>query len=476
MPLCTVNVSGTGDFAPEYLAQRNSGTIAFNAIYFNVSGNGRFTAPASVPEWTVLTSGAGTPVVTAASGAEVNYLGDVVVASGTTLAFAGDASAKPYFAMNCDISGAGTIAVENAVLDLTGDVSFDDFTGSLTVRDGGVIILPADEVAPFPITLEAGARVIATVTETPDGTAAFLGAIASLPASGTATIELDLPNSMPEGAVYTLSTSELPAGAAEHLAVEFGGAAGATTAGAVGLGENGEVTVTITESENKGGALVWAGATDETVTANESVLAWERLGGDGTKLPFYPNLPLLFNDVAALKTVQVADAVKTGAVTFDAAGNYTLRGAAKINATTVEKKGAGTLEVNGAGFAAPETVTVKSGVLKLGDGATMDSVGNKDTRIVVKDGATIDLNTWSRMARPSTSTRSSPLPTTRDAARCCRTRSSRSAARAGVCRYLAESAGARGRVVQRDDCRHEPHRPSQAGQRDIRGQHVAHGR
>ena len=393
MPLCTVNVSGTGDFAPEYLAQRNSGTIAFNAIYFNVSGNGCFTAPASVPEWTVLTSGAGTPAVTAAPGAEVNYLGDVVVASGTTLAFAGDAAAKPYFAMNCDISGAGTIAVENAVLDLTGDVSFADFTGSLTVRDGGVIILPADEVAPFPITLEAGARVIATVTETPDSTAAFLGAIASLPASGTATIELDLPNSMPEGAVYTLSTSELPAGAAEHLAVEFGGAAGATTAGAVGLGENGEVTVTITESENKGGALVWAGATDETVTANESVLAWERLGGDGTKIPFYPNLPLLFNDTAALKTVQVADAVKTGPVTFDAAGNYTLRGAAKIDATTVEKKGAGTLEVNGAGFAAPETVTVKSGVLKLGDGATMDSVGNKDTRIVVKDGATIDLNT-----------------------------------------------------------------------------------
>ena len=393
MPLCTVNVSGTGDFAPEYLAQRNSGTIAFNAIYFNVSGNGCFTAPASVPEWTVLTSGAGTPAVTAAPGAEVNYLGDVVVASGTTLAFAGDAAAKPYFAMNCDISGAGTIAVENAVLDLTGDVSFADFTGSLTVRDGGVIILPADEVAPFPITLEAGARVIATVTETPDSTAAFLGAIASLPASGTATIDLDLPNSMPEGAVYTLSTSELPAGAAEHLAVEFGGAAGATTAGAVGLGENGEVTVTITESENKGGALVWAGATDETVTANESVLAWERLGGDGTKIPFYPNLPLLFNDTAALKTVQVADAVKTGPVTFDAAGNYTLRGAAKIDATTVEKKGAGTLEVNGAGFAAPETVTVKSGVLKLGDGATMDSVGNKDTRIVVKDGATIDLNT-----------------------------------------------------------------------------------
>ena len=393
MPLCTVNVSGTGDFAPEYLAQRNSGTIAFNAIYFNVSGNGRFMAPASVPEWTVLTSGTGTPVVTAAPGAEVNYLGDVVVASGTTLAFAGDAAAKPYFAMNCEISGAGTIAVENAILDLTGDVSFDDFTGALTVRDGGVIILPADEVAPFPITLEADARVIATVTETPDGTAAFLGAIASLPASGTATIELDLPNSMPEGAVYTLSTSGLPAGAAEHLAVEFGGAAGATTAGAVGLGENGEVTVTITESENKGGALVWAGATDETVTANESVLAWERLGGDGTKLPFYPNLPLLFNDTAALKTVQVADAVKTGPVTFDAAGNYTLRGAAKIDATTVEKKGAGTLEVNGAGFAAPETVTVKGGVLKLGDGATMDSVGNKDTRIVVKDGATIDLNT-----------------------------------------------------------------------------------
>ena len=393
MPLCTVNVSGTGDFAPEYFAQRNSGTITFNAIYFNVSGNGRFTAPASVPEWTVLTSGAGTPAVTAAPGAEVNYLGDVVVASGTTLAFAGDAAVKPYFAMNCDISGAGTIAVENAVLDLTGDVSFADFTGSLTVRDGGVIILPADEVAPFPITLEAGARVIATVTETPDNTAAFLGAIASLPASGTATIELDLPNSMPEGAVYTLSTSELPAGAAEHLAVEFGGAAGATTAGAVGLGENGEVTVTITESENKGGTLVWAGATSETVTANESVLAWERLGGDGTKLPFYPNLPLLFNDTAALKTVQVADAVKTGPVTFDAAGDYTLRGAAKIDATTVEKKGAGTLEVNGAGFAAPETVTVKGGVLKLGDGATMDSVGNKDTRIVVKDGATIDLNT-----------------------------------------------------------------------------------
>ena len=393
MPLCTVNVSGTGDFAPEYFAQRNSGTITFNAIYFNVSGNGRFTAPASVPEWTVLTSGAGTPAVTAAPGAEVNYLGDVVVASGTTLAFAGDAAVKPYFAMNCDISGAGTIAVENAILDLTGDVSFADFTGSLTVRDGGVIILPADEVAPFPITLEAGARVIATVTETPDNTAAFLGAIASLPASGTATIELDLPNSMPEGAVYTLSTSELPAGAAEHLAVEFGGAAGATTAGAVGLGENGEVTVTITESENKGGTLVWAGATSETVTANESVLAWERLGGDGTKLPFYPNLPLLFNDTAALKTVQVADAVKTGPVTFDAAGDYTLRGAAKIDATTVEKKGAGTLEVNGAGFAAPETVTVKGGVLKLGDGATMDSVGNKDTRIVVKDGATIDLNT-----------------------------------------------------------------------------------
>ena len=59
----------------------------------------------------------------------------------------------------------------------------------------------------------------------------------------------------------------------------------------------------------------------------------------------------------------------------------------------MEKKGAGTLEVSGAGFAAPETVTVKGGVLKLGDGATMDSVGNKDTRIVVKDGATIDLNT-----------------------------------------------------------------------------------
>ena len=294
--------------------------------------------------------------------------------------------------MNCDISGAGTIAVENAVLDLTGDVSFANFTGSLTVRDGGVIILPADEVAPFPITLEAGARVIATVTETPDGTAAFLGAIASLPASGTATIELDLPNSMPEGAVYTLSTSELPAGAAEHLAVEFGGAAGATTAGAVGLGENGEVTVTITESENKGGALVWAGATDETVTANESVLAWERLGGDGTKLPFYPNLPLLFNDTAALKTVQVADAVKTGSVTFDAAGDYTLRGAAKIDATTVEKKGAGTLEVNGAGFAAPRSVTVKGGVLRVGNAAHIGTFGTKDTTVVVEDGATIDLN------------------------------------------------------------------------------------
>ncbi len=388
-----VNVSGTGVFAPDYFGLRNSGTISYTAFPINVSGAGVFVAPSDVPSWTLLTSGAGTPSVSAAAGATVNYLGDVVVPSGTTLTFAGDASAKPYFAMNCDISGADVIAVENAILDLTGDVSFADFNGSLTVRDGGVIILPADEVAPFPITLEAGARVIATVTETPDSTAAFLGAIASLPASGTATIELDLPNSMPEGAVYTLSTSELPAGAAEHLAVEFGGAAGATTAGAVGLGENGEVTVTITESENKGGTLVWAGATDETVTANESVLAWERLGGDGTKLPFYPNLPLLFNDTAALKTVQVADAVKTGAVTFDAAGNYTLRGAAKIDATTMEKKGAGTLEVSGAGFAAPETVTVKGGVLKLGDGATMDSVGNKDTRIVVKDGATIDLNT-----------------------------------------------------------------------------------
>lgn len=389
----TVNVSGTGVFAPDYFGLRNSGTISYTAVPICVSGTGSFVAPSQVPSWTLLTAGAGTPVVTAAAGATVDYAGAVSVPAGTTLTFSGAASAKPYFAMSDVISGAGTIAVENAILDLSGDVDFTAFEGAFTVRAGGVLILPADEEAPFPINLEEGARIIATVTETPGDTGAFLGALASVPASGTATIEFVLPQSMPQGSTYTISTSALPAGAADHLAVEFTGEAGGTTAGAISLDGDGKVQVTITESENKGGALEWAGATDETVTADDTVLAWKvKDSGDATKIPFYPNLPLWFTDSATLRDVTVADAVKTGPVTFSSSADYTLFGSAQIDAPSVTKEGTGTVEINGAGFAAPERVTVKGGVLRVGNAAHIGTFGTKDTTVVVEDGATIDLN------------------------------------------------------------------------------------
>ena len=388
-----VNVGGTGVFAPDYLGQRNSGTITYKTLLMNVNGGGVFQAPASVPSWTTVTSGEGTPVVSAAPGSTVEYAGDIVVPASTTLTFAGDASAKPYFAMNCEIAGEGTVAIENAIFDASENLVATNFTGGVTVRAGGVLILPAGEVAPFPITLEEGARVIATVTETPDGTAAFLGALAAAPGSGTATIEFDMPNSVPQGSVYTISTSNLPAGAAGHLAVEFTGAAGETTSGTIGLGEDGEVQVTITGSENQGGSLVWAGATDETVTGDASVLAWTRLGGDETLLPFFPNLPLWFTDAASLKTVTVAESVKSGPVTINADADYTLRGSAKIDAPIAVKEGNGTLVLDGGGFVNPTSVVLKAGVTRLGNSATFGMLGSDETRVVVEDGATLDLNT-----------------------------------------------------------------------------------
>lgn len=391
-----INVSGTGVFAPDYFGLRNSGTISYDAFPVNVSEDGVFVAPSEVPTWVPVASGSGTPVISAAPGATVDWHGGVIVPGGTTLAFSGDAAAKPYFAMNCEISGTGTVAVENSILDASENLVVTNFEGGVTVRAGGVLILPADRVAPFPIALEEGARVIATVTETPDATAAFLGALVAVPESGAATVEFDMPNSMPQGFAYTISTSSLPAGAAGHLAVEFTGAAGEKTSGTIGLGEGGEVQVTITGSENKGGVLVWAGTTDEAVTGNADVLAWTRLGGDGALMPFYPNLPLLFTDAASLKSVTVADSVKSGPVTINADSDYVLRGSAKIDAPLAVKEGAGTLVLDGGGFANPTGVVVKSGVVRLGNSATIDMLGTKDTRVVVEEGATIDLN--SRLA------------------------------------------------------------------------------
>jgi len=392
---CTVNVGGTGVFAPESISWRNPGTTHCGTFRYFVTlqGNGRFTTPATgVPNWVRVTVGDGTPHMGSPANGEAEFGGVLTIPAGKTLSVDGE---NETVILTGIIDGEGTLEVgQGGVLDLSdpdGDV--EDFTGTLVVKNGGVLILPAGAVPPFTLKLEDGARVIATVENGPAGTAAFLGALAATPESGTATIEFDLPQSVPQGAIYTLSTATLPAGAADTLAIVFTGAAGESTQGTIAQDGEGHVTVTVTQSA-AAGALEWAGVTDETITSDAAVLAWQQKGSeDATKYPFMANLPIWFTDLATLTTVNVADAnLKPASVNINTTKTYDLRGE-KLDAATVVKDGSGTFIVNGKGFVAPESVTVKAGTLKLGDAAVKGALGPETTTITIEDGATLDLNT-----------------------------------------------------------------------------------
>ncbi len=392
----TVKVGGHGVFAPVELTTRNPATAHSGAmrLYFTVSENGTFVAPADVPNWTVLTAGAGDPSLTGAATTDVEYRGYIDIPADRTLTLRGTAEAKPYFAMNNVITGEGTLAVENAILDMTEDVDTEDFAGGIVVRDGGVIILPAGREPTYPITLEAGARVIATVTEGPAFTAAFMGALAATPNTGRATVEFDMPNSVPMGSVYTITTSNLPGGAADSLDIVFTGKAGETTQGTIALNDEGEVIVTVTESDNPGGELEWRGVEGTTVTTNATVKAWGAKGVASASLfPYYANLMLWFTDEAANTVVPVVDDVKPAGMYFTGTKNYELRGAGKFDTPFVVKEGTGTLVMNGSGFANPTNIVVKSGTLQLGDALKFSALGTTETAITIEDGATLDLNT-----------------------------------------------------------------------------------
>ena len=94
-----------------------------------------------------------------------------------------------------------------------------------------------------------------------------------------------------------------------------------------------------------------------------------------------------------VKTVTVAESVKSGPVTINADADYTLRGSAKIDAPIAVKEGNGTLVLDGGGFVNPTSVVLKAGVTRLGNSATFGMLGSDETRVVVEDGATLDLNT-----------------------------------------------------------------------------------
>ena len=391
-----VNVGGTGTFAPAYFGQRNSGTITGIRLYVHGTETGALTAPETVPNWVAYTAESGTPYLKGTMEADVDYQGPITIEANATLTVAGTPEAVPYIVFHNVIDGEGTLAVENAILDLTENPDFEDFGGTVVVRAGGVLILPSNEEPTFPIQLEEGARVIATVNDTPDVTAAFLGALAGTPSAGTATIEFDVPTALLQGSIYTLSTGTLPAGAADSLRVVFTGMKGESTEGTIALSDDGKVEVTITASENSGGELVWAGATDETVTSSKDVLAWTKKDEtSGGLFAFLPNVPLWFTDAAALKTVTVAENVKAGPVTVNANQDYVLRGSGQINTPTFTKQGAGQVTLNGGGFANLQEIVVEEGTVQLGETLTKAGLGSTETKIIVKDGATFDLNTQS---------------------------------------------------------------------------------
>lgn len=378
----TVNVGGTAEFAPGAFGWRNSvsGNIGTFRWYVTMDGNGRFTLPASgVPSVVHVDVAGGTPSL--GSEDESYFSGTLELATGKTLAIAAGTVINTGV-----ISGEGAFTVEDgAVFDLSESASNDtEFTGSITVKAGGVLILSSDKTPTYTITLEAGARVIATVEDVPSGTAPFLGALAAVPGEGTATIEFDLPQSVPQGSAYTLSTSQLPAGSAVHLAIAFTGAAGETTQGVVELGDDGEVIARITDSAAKG-ALEWKGG-DFTGTS-----WWQHGSADETLYAFMPNLPLWFTDRGVETTVTASEDVKSGVVTFNSTKDYDLRGA-KILADKVVKDGTGTLTLNGSGFTT-EDFTVKSGTLVLGDAAARNVLGGNTATLTIEAGATLDLNT-----------------------------------------------------------------------------------
>ncbi|MBP5320134.1 MAG: DUF2341 domain-containing protein, partial [Kiritimatiellae bacterium] len=122
--------------------------------------------------------------------------------------------------------------------------------------------------------------------------------------------------------------------------------------------------------------------------------AWMIRNGEfaGRPIPYY------LGDFAAafdgaedpyISTVNVPSATQAAELTFSGSRDYTLTGE-KIDTPTVTKNGAGTVTIDGEGFASPQRINVYGGVMRLGPEAQHFALGAESTPVYVRN-ASFDL-------------------------------------------------------------------------------------
>jgi len=392
VPLAKINISSDAVFAPTATGlRRDCGTI-YNGAYARwratVSDGGTFVLPDDLNGLFILSGGAVEGTLWRKSDFNLSVRFDLPTA--TTLALDGAAGVVYRALPAATFAGEGTLALKDGVtLDLTDYTATTNFIGTIEVRTGATLILPSASVPSFGIDVKAGGKVKGVLTTLPNETPAFLGAIRSLPEFGTATLELELPAALPLG-TYNLATG---VSNTEHLQVVFTGAAGATTAGNVSVGEAGSLQLAITESSNPGFALEWAPAdSTATVTTDSAVLAWKRYGSDEeTRYPYYAKVPLHFTDAASVKSVIFNGGIAATEIVVDAAGEYTFGGEVEVGAWSLVKLGTGRLTIGATRFATVTNVVVEAGALGFGNDAREGVLGAAEVPVQVREGATLDL-------------------------------------------------------------------------------------
>lgn len=111
----------------------------------------------------------------------------------------------------------------------------------------------------------------------------------------------------------------------------------------------------------------------------------------GTQVSFLSDYTAKFDGAENnfVSTVNVPEAVAASGLEFSGNKDYTITGA-KIDTPTVTKSGSGTVTIDGDGFAAPESITVSGGVMRLGPDAQHFALGSSSSPVYVRN-ASFDL-------------------------------------------------------------------------------------
>ena len=118
---------------------------------------------------------------------------------------------------------------------------------------------------------------------------------------------------------------------------------------------------------------------------------------DGSVMAYQPGWDFAFDgaETTEVSPIVVGSPIEAGTVTVDGARDYTFAGDGGIKAVSVEKKGTGTLTVDGRGFVGPVEWDVRGGTLRVGDGVAGGSgfpvLGESGT-VRVHAGGALDVN------------------------------------------------------------------------------------